>query len=202
MSQTNVERANAPSQEVVHQRQAEGILALLDKGEVQRNRQRLQDHRARFREWDQRIRKMTTRCAYCGLEADPMLNLRQTARDWAGAMTQGHIWTSMCRICTGLYRSYDGTLNQQLMVLWKSIQRANRGDWYPAKNSANSPFARVGLSWAGWAFRARTAGHEEDPGDPEVPYSHLEGIKPSAVLFYYPEIEPWMTRQPRSSMGL
>jgi len=86
-------------------------------------------------------------------------------------------------------------------VLWKSIQRANRGDWYPAKDSANSPFARVGLSWAGWEFRARL-GNLDPVGDPAVPYSWLSDVRPDAVDFHPQEVEPWMTRQPRSSMGL
>lgn len=189
---TNVERANPPDD--ADERQASTLLYELDRDERQRQREAQRAHARAWLRYDAACRDLRTRCGFCGLTSMSDTALRVLAADFAGPGAMGHIEIGFDSICLNLWRTYDQTRNQPQLVLWKSIKRAGLAEYHPAKDSHNADRARVGLSWAGWTYRARTAG-ADDPGDIKVPYSHLEGIKASMIDFSPLMPEPVMARR-------
>ena len=184
---TNVRRASE-TDESLGQAVARRILLELksqqDRDERLAAREAQRSHARKWFQWDAANRDLRSRCGFCGQTSMRDTSLRVIAADFAGVGAHGHLAIGFCSICGNLFRQYDATRNQPAMVLWKSIKRAGLADYYPAKDHPDNERARVGLSWAGWTFRARVAG-DEDPGDETVAYSHLQGIEPD-VLDYSP----------------
>lgn len=172
----------------------------LDRSEREARRQAQREHGVRWHDWDESTRDLAARCAFCGMSAATYYNaVRLVAQDWAGTGASGHLSLGFCAFCGKLYR-FTGT-EAAAVALSGSLERADMAGYYPspardeaASIRANNRRARAGLSWAGWAFRARVAG-AEDPGDVKIPYSHLEGLKPSVIDFAPQMPEPELPRR-------
>lgn len=160
------------------------------------------EHGVAFMRWDLATRDLVERCAFCGMSAASHAGtVRVLAMDWSGAEATGHLSVGFCASCGNLYRTYAGGRNAEAVTLSESLKRADMAEYYPSPASddassirANNRRARHGLTWAGAAHRARIGGLE-DPGSPDVGYSHLSGIKADVVDFSPSQPEPSMPRR-------
>ncbi len=192
---TNVRRVREPDTDAQDRRQADELLRGLDREERAEKRRAQRRHAAAYRRWDEATRDLKSRCGYCGRPAVEGAGTRVMGREWVSDDALGHINVGRCRICLALYRSQalgQIPLNVDRLVITAALTKAALEKYSPGRDLWTRKLS--GLSWASFAYRARVAG-ADDPGDPEVAFSHLQGLRPEGIDWSPVMTEPVMARR-------